>query len=47
LPPPQAFASGPSFRPDVTMSGMNLDEWHPHGQAEWTAENGEIAGRSN
>ena len=38
------FASGPSFHPDVTMSGANLGGWHTFGQADWRAENGEIVG---
>jgi hypothetical protein len=40
-----AFASGPSFHPDFTMSGSNLNGWHPLGQADWRAENGEIVGK--
>ena len=39
-----AFASGPSFQPDVTFSGLNLNGWHPIGQADWRPENGEIVG---
>jgi 3-keto-disaccharide hydrolase/FG-GAP-like repeat len=38
------FASGPSFRPDVTMNGTNLNGWHTFGQADWRAEKGEISG---
>ena len=38
------FASGPSFRPDITMTGVNLDGWHPFGQADWHVEKGEIVG---
>jgi hypothetical protein len=41
------FASGPSFRPDITMSGMNLNGWHSFGQADWHAEKGEIVGKPN
>jgi hypothetical protein len=39
-----AFASGPSFQPDFTMNGANLNGWHPFGQADWRAEQGEIVG---
>ncbi|MGA7341295.1 MAG: FG-GAP-like repeat-containing protein [Terracidiphilus sp.] len=39
------FASGPSFRPDITMSGINLNGWHQFGQADWHAEKGEIVGQ--
>ncbi|HEY1647997.1 MAG TPA: FG-GAP-like repeat-containing protein [Terracidiphilus sp.] len=42
-----AFASGPSFHPDITMNGANLDGWHSFGQAEWHAEKGEVVGRPN
>ncbi|MBT9333325.1 FG-GAP-like repeat-containing protein [Paracidobacterium acidisoli] len=38
------FASGPTFHPDVTMSGTSLDGWHTFGQASWHAGNGEIVG---
>jgi hypothetical protein len=40
----QVFASGPSFRPDVTMDGSNLNGWHTLGQAAWKVENGEYVG---
>ena len=39
-----AFASGPSFHPDVTMNGVNLNGWHTFGQAVWQAEKGEVIG---
>lgn len=39
------FASGPSFRPDVTMSGLNLNGWHSFGHADWHAEKGVIVGK--
>jgi hypothetical protein len=42
-----AFASGPSFHPDMTMNGVNLDGWHSFGQAEWRGEKGEVVGRPN
>jgi Domain of Unknown Function (DUF1080)/FG-GAP-like repeat len=41
------FAAGPSFRPDITMSGLNLNGWHPFGQADWHADKGEIIGTPN
>jgi Domain of Unknown Function (DUF1080)/FG-GAP-like repeat len=39
-----ALASGPSFRPDLTISATSLDGWHTFGQANWRAEGGEIVG---
>ena len=36
------FATGPSFHPDVTLTGSSLAGWHTFGQAEWRAENGEV-----
>jgi hypothetical protein len=42
-----ALASGPSFHPDITMNGVNLDGWHSFGQANWRAEKGEITGQPN
>ena len=36
------FATGPSFHPDVTLTGSNLAGWHTFGQTEWRAENGEV-----
>ena len=39
-----AFASGPDFHPDVTVSGKSLDGWHTMGDAKWRAENGTIVG---
>jgi hypothetical protein len=39
------FASGPSFHPDVTMSGTNLNGWRSLGATQWSAENGKITGR--
>jgi hypothetical protein len=38
------FASGPSFLPDVTFQGSSLNGWHTLGQANWHAQNGELAG---
>ena len=39
------YASGPSFRPDVTFQGSELKAWHIYGEAEWSAENGELVGK--
>src|ERR1700691_887268 len=39
------YASGPSFHPDVTFQGSELKAWHIYGQAEWSAENGELLGK--
>ena len=39
------FAVGPSFHPDTTFAGSSLTGWHTLGQAEWSAENGELAGK--
>ncbi|MDX6457122.1 MAG: hypothetical protein QOE55_819 [Acidobacteriaceae bacterium] len=39
-----AFASGPSFHPDVTFAGSTLKGWHTLGHAAWRAENGTITG---
>ncbi len=36
------FATGPSFHPDVTLTGSSLTGWHTFGQAEWRADNGEV-----
>ena len=36
---------GPSFVPDAKFAGSQLTGWHPLGQAEWSAENGEIVGK--
>ena len=38
------FATGPDFRPDITVSAKNLSEWHTLGQASWHAEDGELVG---
>jgi hypothetical protein len=46
-PGPQSrpdFEAAPDFRPDITVTGKNLDGWHTLGQASWHAENGEIVG---
>ena len=39
---PAAVAVGPSFIPDVTFNGSNLTGWHPLGNADWRAQNGEF-----
>jgi Domain of Unknown Function (DUF1080)/FG-GAP-like repeat len=41
-----SFVSGDSknFVPDATFKGSTLTGWHPLGQADWRAENGEIIG---
>jgi hypothetical protein len=39
------YASGPSFHPDVTFQGSELKAWHIYGEAEWSAENGELVGK--
>lgn len=39
-----AFASGPSFRPDVTFTGSTLKGWHTLGHAKWHADSGAITG---
>ncbi|HEY5054558.1 MAG TPA: FG-GAP-like repeat-containing protein [Acidobacteriaceae bacterium] len=36
------FAAGPSFHPDVTLTGSSLTGWHTVGQATWRAANGEL-----
>lgn len=36
---------GPSFIPDSTFHGSNLDGWRPLGQADWRISEGEIIGR--
>ena len=42
-----ARAAGPTdFVPDGTFSGSSLSGWQVVGPAEWTAQNGEIAGRA-
>jgi hypothetical protein len=39
-----AFSVGPTFIPDTTFKGSTLAAWHPQGDADWRAENGEIIG---
>ena len=38
------FGVGPTFHPDATFKGSNLAGWRAVGQADWTAQNGEIVG---
>ncbi|HEV2174709.1 MAG TPA: DUF1080 domain-containing protein, partial [Nitrospira sp.] len=38
------FATGPSFRPNITETGKSLNNWHTFGQADWRAEDGEFVG---
>ena len=38
---------GPSFIPDSTFKGSNLQDWHPLGQAKWHATNGQLTGKSD
>src|SRR6266851_2741350 len=40
-----AVLQGPSFVPDSTFQGSTLAGWHMLGQAEWSAEDGELAGK--
>src|ERR1700722_10343019 len=44
LPVLICFGAGPSFIPDDTFKGSSLTGWHSVGQADWKANNGEIAG---
>jgi hypothetical protein len=37
-----AFAAGPSFHPDVTLTGSSLAGWHTVGAATWHATSGEL-----
>src|SRR5262245_51282140 len=38
-------ADPPDFRADATFTGSSLAGWHVLGQADWKAQNGELAGR--
>jgi hypothetical protein len=40
-----SVASPRNFKPDVTFTGSSLNNWHKLGQADWTAQNGEITGK--
>ncbi len=37
---------GPSFVPDAKFAGSTLAGWHTLGQADWSAENGELIGKA-
>src|SRR6187549_410846 len=39
-----AMAAPRTFVPDVVFTGSSLTGWHPVGQADWKAQNGEIVG---
>jgi hypothetical protein len=38
------WAANRNFVPDVTFQGSSLTGWHKLGEADWTAQNGEITG---
>lgn len=38
------FASGPSFRPTITVTQGNFQDWHTLGHAAWHAEGNEVIG---
>lgn len=40
-----AFASGPSFAPDVRFTGSTTKGWHAFGNASWSADAGTITGK--
>src|SRR6185436_330288 len=39
-------ADPPNFKPDGSFKGSALTGWHVAGEAEWTAQNGEIVGKA-
>src|SRR4051812_45329049 len=39
-------ADPPNFKPDGTFKGSTLTGWHVVGDAEWTAQNGELIGKA-
>src|SRR4249919_1890130 len=39
-------ADPPNFKPDGSFKGSALTGWHVVGDAEWTAQNGEIVGKA-
>src|SRR6266852_4606307 len=41
---PLVFGGGPTFSPDSTFKGSNLNGWRVLGQANWRAQNGELIG---
>jgi hypothetical protein len=42
----QAWASEPTFTGGSTFKGSSLKGWHVLGQADWTAQNGELTGKA-
>ena len=40
------LAESPNFIPDSTFKGSSLAGWHPLGQADWSARNGEVTGKA-
>src|SRR5580704_2714181 len=42
-----ALSAPGDFVPDTTFKGSSLTGWHPLGQANWKAQNGEITGTVN
>jgi hypothetical protein len=40
-----ALAENPNFIPDSTFKGSSLAGWHVLGQADWSAQNGELIGK--
>jgi hypothetical protein len=45
VPGTPAVLQGPSFVPDAKFQGSTLAGWHAMGQAEWSADNGELIGK--
>src|SRR5882757_8817074 len=41
-----AWAESPNFIPDTTFKASSLAGWHSLGQADWSAQNGELAGKA-
>ena len=40
------FAESPNFIPDSTFKESSLAGWHVLGQADWSAQNGELTGKA-
>ena len=40
------WAESPNFIPDSTFKASSLAGWHSLGQADWSAQNGELAGKA-
>ena len=36
----------PNFKPDGVFKGSALTGWHDVGDADWTAQNGEVVGKA-